>query len=168
MAAVSVAQYFKLSIKQIKNGIKKLEQVKGRLYAEKFDNLLLIDDTYNANPTSMEAAIELVKNIKLYKIKTLVIGDMFELGIQASDSHKNLASLIIKSKINNVLMVGKLMSVLDKELKNASVNKAHFKTRRELNSYIKKNDFSDQVVLIKGSRGMKMEMFVEQIRDKAA
>ncbi len=93
---------------------------------------------------------------------------MFELGKKASDSHKNLAVLVLKNKINNVLMIGKLMSVLDNELKKTKVNGIYFKNRKALNTFIKRNDFSDQVILVKGSRGMRMEEFVEQIRNKAA
>ena len=168
LAAIAIAQHLKLSVKQIKTGITKLDQVKGRLFTELSNSFMLIDDTYNSNPASMEAAIDLLKNIKSYKVKTLIIGDMFELGKKASESHKNLAVLVLKNKINNVLMIGKLMSTLDNALKKTKVNRIYFKNRRALNSFIKKNDFSDQVILVKGSRGMRMEEFVEQIRNKAA
>ena len=60
------------------------------------------------------------------------------------------------------------MSHLDIALKKTKVNRIYFKNRRALNSFINKNDFSDQVILVKGSRGMRMEEFVEQIRNKAA
>ena len=168
LAAIAIAQHLNLSVKQIKTGVAKLEQVKGRLFTELSHKFILIDDTYNSNPTSMEAAIDLLNNITSYKIKTLIIGDMFELGKKSSDSHKKLAILILKNKINNVLMIGKLMSHLDIALKKTNVNRIYFKDRRALNSFIIKNDFSDQVILVKGSRGMRMEEFVEQIRNKAA
>jgi len=170
LAAIAIAQHLKLSVKQIKNGVSKLKQIPGRLSVQKFNNMMLIDDTYNANPASMEAAIILLKNIKSYKVKTIVIGDMFELGREAVDYHKSLVELIVKNKINNVLMIGKLMGHLDEELqkRKTSININYFKNRRALKSFVNKNDFSEQVVLVKGSRGMKMEEFAEQIRNKAA
>ena len=168
LSAIAIAQYLKLSVTQIKNGIGKLNQVPGRLNTIVFDNFTLIDDTYNSNPTSMEAAIELLQSIKSYEIKTLIIGDMFELGENAIVLHKALASLILKGKISNVLMLGKMMSNLDKELGQIKINSIYFKNRKALNSYIIKNDFSNQVILVKGSRGMRMEEFVNQIINKAA
>lgn len=170
LSAIAVAQHLKLSIKHIKSGVSKLKQIPGRLSVQKFDNMMLIDDTYNANPASMEAAIILLKGIKSYKIKTIIIGDMFELGSQAVTYHKSLAALITKNKINNVMMIGKLMSHLDKELRKIKtrININYFKNRRALKSFINKNDFSGQVILVKGSRGMKMEEFAEQVRNKAA
>lgn len=170
LAAIAVAQHLKLSVKQIKSGVSKLEQIPGRLSVQKFNNMMLIDDTYNANPASMEAAIILLKEIKSYKVKTIIIGDMFELGSQAVAYHKSLAGLITKNKINNVMMIGKLLTHLDKELQKikTSININYFKNRRALKSFINKNDFSGQVILVKGSRGMKMEEFAEQIRNKAA
>ena len=168
LAAIAISQHLNLSVKHIKTGVAKLDQVKGRLYTEISNDFMLIDDTYNSNPASMVVAIDLLKNIKSYKVKTLIIGDMLELGNKASDLHKNLAVLILKYKINNVLMIGKLMSTLDSALTKTKVNRIYFKNRKALNSFIKKNDFSNQVILVKGSRGMKMEEFVEQIRNKAA
>ncbi len=170
LAAITIAMHLKLSVKQIKNGVSKLKQIPGRLYVQKYNDLILVDDTYNANPASMESAIILIKNIKSYKTKTIIIGDMFELGSKASLYHKNLAQLIVKHKINNILLIGNLMAYLYQELQksNASINISYFKNRKALKLFINKNEFSQQVVLVKGSRGMKMEEFAELIRDKAA
>ena len=168
LSAIAIAQHLKLSMTQIKSGVGKLNQVPGRLETKVFNKLMIIDDTYNSNPASMEAAIELLTKIKSYKIKTLIIGDMFELGENAEEHHKDLVSLIIKSRIGNVLMLGKMMSNLNKELELTKINSLHFKSRKALSSFILKNYFSNQVILVKGSRGMKMEEFVDQIINKAA
>jgi UDP-N-acetylmuramoyl-tripeptide--D-alanyl-D-alanine ligase len=167
LAAVAVALHLGVTQKQIKAGISKVEQVKGRLFVEQLNNMTLIDDTYNANPDSMTAAIDLLKKIKTYSTKTLIIGDMFELGEDAALIHSQLSHIILKSKIKNVLMHGKLMKHLSAVLEGKKINSKHFSTRRQLKTYIEKNDFSNQVILVKGSRGMKMEDFVEQIREKA-
>ncbi len=166
LASVGVAMHLGVSSTKIKSGISKVKQVKGRLYVEPLSNLTLIDDTYNSNPTSMEAAIELLKKIKTYPTKTLIIGDMGELGENAELIHAQLAHLILKSKIHNVLTHGKLMENLFNELQNKKINSKHFATRRLLKVFIDKNNFDNQIILIKGSRGMRMEEFVEQIRSK--
>jgi len=166
LAAIAVALYLGVSKTQIQKAIKKLNQVKGRLFVETFQIATLIDDTYNANPASMVAAIDLLKKIKTYQLKTLIIGDMFELGENALEIHRELATIIIKSKIQNVFMIGKLMKTLSSEMQNTNINWAHFRTRKHLASFINKTEFKNQVVLVKGSRGMKMEEFVTQIREK--
>ena len=166
LAAVGIALYLGVSKKQIQNGIKKNNQVSGRLFVEAFQTTTLIDDTYNANPTSMVAAIDLLKRIKTYQLKTLIIGDMFELGENAVQIHREFATIIMKSKVQNVFMIGKLMKSLSSELQNKNINWAHFKTRKHLASFLNKTEFKNQVVLVKGSRGMKMEEFVTQIREK--
>ncbi|MEN8191941.1 MAG: UDP-N-acetylmuramoyl-tripeptide--D-alanyl-D-alanine ligase [Bacteroidota bacterium] len=168
LAAIAIAQFLKLSTRQIKSGVGKLEQIKGRLSTEFLNGLILIDDTYNSNPSSMETAIDLLKRIKKHKTKTLILGDMFELGEKSVEYHKNLHILISKSKIQNVLLLGKMMSSLDKKLKKAKINSTHFSNRLGLKSYINKSDLTNQVVLVKGSRGMRMEDFVKQIREQAA
>ncbi len=166
LASVSVAMHLGVSPKQIRNGISKVKQVKGRLFVEEFKNLTLVDDTYNSNPASMEAAIDLLKRINTYSIKTLIIGDMFELGESAYKIHAQLAQSILKNKVTNVFMLGNLMEGLDVVLQNKKINSQHFATRRLLKLFIEKANFDNQVVLIKGSRGMRMEEFVEQIREK--
>ncbi len=166
LASVGIALHLGVSPKQIRNGISKVKQVKGRLFVEELENIILIDDTYNSNPTSMEAAIDLLKRVKTHSTKTLIIGDMFELGESAYKIHSQLAKVILKSKITNVFMLGRLMESLAKSLDNESINSKHFATRRMLKIFIEKNNFENQVVLVKGSRGMRMEDFVEQIREK--
>lgn len=165
LAATSIALYLGVSQRMIKSGIKKLQQIKGRLFLEKFKNFILIDDTYNSNPTSVKAAIELLNRIKLYKIKSLIIGDMYELGEDSEKMHSELAKQIIKNKINNVFIIGKMMKTLYLELENKHTNAVYFPSRKALYKFIGKYNYSEQIVLVKGSRGMKMEDFVNQIRE---
>jgi UDP-N-acetylmuramoyl-tripeptide--D-alanyl-D-alanine ligase len=164
LAAITIAIHLGIPVKSIKSGIAKVAQVKGRLFVEQLPKITLIDDTYNSNPASVASAIELVKKIKTYKLKTLILGDMFELGKNEKAIHKQLAEQIIKNKIQNVFTHGKLMKTLSDTLANTNINSKHFLQRRHLKSFIAKENMSEQVVLVKGSRGMKMEEFAEQIR----
>jgi UDP-N-acetylmuramoyl-tripeptide--D-alanyl-D-alanine ligase len=164
LAAVSVCIKLGLNEKQILSGIKKIEAVKGRLQTETFSKMILINDTYNANPESMKAAIDVIKKIKVYKNKYLVLGDMFELGEKAVAYHKELAELISSVKPVKVLLIGKFMKYLTTELKAKSVSFKHFSDRNKMSQTLSNYDFSNSIVLVKGSRGMKMEEMVEAIK----
>ncbi|MCK9280262.1 MAG: UDP-N-acetylmuramoyl-tripeptide--D-alanyl-D-alanine ligase [Melioribacteraceae bacterium] len=165
LAAVAIALNLDLTVKEIKSAAKILIPAKGRLEAKPLKDMLLIDDTYNSNPESSKAAIELVAKIKLYKNKFLILGDMFELGRQSKKMHESLSEIIIKHNFNGVLLIGKAMKHLHNKLKKEKQITIYCKERTELSDLINKLDLSESVVLIKGSRGMKMEQFVKQIEN---
>lgn len=166
LAAVTIALNLDLTIKEIKAATKKIVPAKGRLEAKQLNDILLIDDTYNSNPESTKAAIELTAKIKKYKNRFLILGDMFELGRASKKMHESLSGDIAKYKFNGVLLIGKEMKHLYNRLKKEKQITLYFKERNELSDFINKLDLSESVVLVKGSRGMKMEEFVKQIEDE--
>jgi UDP-N-acetylmuramoyl-tripeptide--D-alanyl-D-alanine ligase len=167
VAAAAVALELGLSKEKIVSGTKKLKPVNKRLNVRRFRHFILIDDTYNANPESMKYAIELMTKMKVYKNKTAVLGDMFELGKEAIKLHESLGSVIKKNGIDNVLTIGKSMKYLSEKLATQKINSIHFSDKESLNDYLKEFDFKKSVVLVKGSRGMKMEDFVKTIESRA-
>jgi len=152
----------------IVKGVKELSPVKGRLNVSTFNDIILIDDTYNSNPASIDAALSVLSKIKTFKNRILILGDMFELGTDSKKLHKSLAKNINKLRNCVVLLIGKNMTALFNELRKDKNNVEYFTQRKLLNKYLSNNDLSDNVILVKGSRGMKMEEFVETIRSKAA
>lgn len=165
-AAIVIALKLGLTKREILNGITKITPVKQRLNAKIFENVLLIDDTYNANPQSMRAAFEAVKMISLYPPKIAILGDMFELGTESQKEHELLAVSIKKNKIGEVYLLGKEMKFLAEKLQGEKIICKHFATREKLGNFIEKYALQNSVVLVKGSRGMKMEEFVYQIERK--
>lgn len=165
-AAIVIALKLGLTKREILNGIDKIKPVKQRLNVKEFENVLLIDDTYNANPQSMKAAFEAVKMISLYPKKIAVLGDMFELGVESKNEHERLAASIKKNKINEVYLLGKQMKNLAEKLKDEKIVCGHFSTREKLGSFLTDYSLQNLVVLVKGSRGMKMEVFVNQLERK--
>ncbi len=165
LSAVSIALMLSLKKKEIQKGIKKLRPIQGRLNPIVGKNSLIIDDTYNSNPESVKAAVKVLKKVRKYKKKILLLGDMFELGKSGVELHKSLANMLKKEKKITVLLIGKLMKELFKELINDKPNVAYFSSRKKLNEYLGKTDFNNVAVLVKGSRGMKMEAFVAELRD---
>ncbi len=166
LAASAVALHEGVGKHDIIDGIKSLQSPKQRLEPKEFSKGLLLDDTYNANPESMLSAFEVLRNIKTYKNKWLILGDMFELGESSGKMHQALAAPLMKIDDIRVLTIGDQMYNLFKELKRYYVPVWHAHTRETLLSNIAETDFSNSVVLVKGSRGMRMEEFVGVIMEK--
>ena len=168
LAAVAAAILLGMRKPNLLKGINELSAVKGRLEVTTLSEIILIDDTYNSNPASIDAALSVLSKIKIYKHRILILGDMFELGANSKKLHKSLAHNISKLKNCVVLLIGKNMTALFNELSKDKNNVEYFTQRRFLNKYLSNNDLSGNTILVKGSRGMKMEEFVETIRSKAA
>lgn len=167
VAACSVALEMGLSFEQINQSIKRFKTPPGRLNVYEYKNFILIDDTYNANPDSTKAAIELAGTIKSFKRKILISGDMLELGRKTRKLHEGLKEVIAKSRIDEVYTLGPMMKFLNKKLKPRKIISRHFAHRNQLKNFISDMKIDDSVILVKGSRGMKMEEFVSAIKRKA-
>ena len=114
----------------------------------------LIDDTYNANPDSVKNSIDLLSNYK--KNTVLVLGDMLELGKHKKKLHKEVGKYAKEKGIKALIGYGKLAEEM---VKGYGERGFFFENEKDLKSYLKKNITSKDVILIKGSRGMKMERF---------
>lgn len=165
LAVCAVAFKLGLTDEEILKGANKLQDTKGRLHVTRFENFMLIDDAYNSNPTSVEAAVEVLENISRYNKKVLILGDMLELGKKTEKLHKGLSKIIPNKKFYTVLTIGSLMINLHNGLKK-NILKKHFDTRTELISFLKSYDFNDSAVVVKGSRDMNMKEFVKIIADR--
>lgn len=165
LAVCAVAFKLGLTDGEILSGAEKLHDSKGRMQAEKLNGFLLFNDTYNSNPSSVEAGVEVLENITCYQKKLIVLGDMLELGDKTAKLHKDLSKVIPNRKNYSVLTIGSLMENLSKNLKK-NIYRKHFKSRDDLKSFLKKYDLNDSAVLVKGSRGMKMEEFANIIAER--
>lgn len=166
LSAVSAAIAVGLTKKEIVEGTKKISPVKGRLEPYIAESTMLIDDSYNSNPDSVKAAIDVLKDVKNYKRKIMILGDMLELGKRKEKLHAELREPIMKGKIDEVYMHGKLMNYLYDALPSTKIATLHFSLRESLRRFVSLMDINDAVILVKGSRGMKMEEFVEIIKKR--
>ena len=115
----------------------------------------LIDDSYNANPDSAKKSIDL---LSCYKKRTFfILGDMLELGRYRKKLHKNIGEYANAKGIDFLIGYGKLTK---HAIESFGKNGIFFKKEEELKTYLKENVTSKDVILIKGSRGMKMERFI--------
>jgi len=128
-------------------------------------NLTIIDDSYNASPTSTIAAIDYLNDIKRSNSTSnvaIILGDMFELGEREITEHVNIGDNLANSNIDKILLVGNLMKNINKDsLKNEVF---YFDNSDEAANNINSIISNGDIILIKGSRAMKMEKIIEKIK----
>jgi UDP-N-acetylmuramoyl-tripeptide--D-alanyl-D-alanine ligase len=158
LAAATCAYQLKIHPTKIKQGIENVNPIPGRLELKKGrQGAAIIDDTYNANPSAFQSAIEVLDGFQGKKI--LVIGDMAELGENSRIYHQELSRLIKETKIDITLGVGKFVKEVIKLLDGKN---AWFNSKDELVTYLY-SCMKDSTILVKGSRSMKMEKIVEKL-----
>jgi len=149
LAAVTIGGYFGLTNSQVKKGLENYVPQNNRSQLTVTEHNKLVVDTYNANPTSMQAAILNFAQLEVDH-KTLILGDMFELGEQSAAEHQNIVNLLEQNKFKNVLLVGK-------DFNKTRNSYPCFENVSQLIGYVKENPLTNNYILIKGSRGMKLE-----------
>jgi UDP-N-acetylmuramoyl-tripeptide--D-alanyl-D-alanine ligase len=122
----------------------------------------IILDAYNANPTSMLAALEFFKSSKINLPKVLILGDMFELGEHSQREHSEIIKWINEnfSEDTLVYLVGKEFLTACKNF-NLSNNTQCFLSTQELKTFLNSNPIKGKIILIKASRGMQLEKIME-------
>jgi UDP-N-acetylmuramoyl-tripeptide--D-alanyl-D-alanine ligase len=157
VAAIVVGNRFKISISNIRKGIASYVPSNNRsqiITTEKGNTVWL--DAYNANPSSVEMAVRTFE--KMPGDKVILLGDMFELGAYEKEEHQAIADLCGNAKVSECYLIGEAFN-------RTNTNKSHvmkFMTKEEALPVIRKKKYSGAVVLIKGSRGMKMEDFLQE------
>ena len=155
--ATSIGLYFNISIEKIKEAISNYIPSNNRSQIIEKNNKLIILDAYNANPTSMISAINSL--IKKQGNKSVILGDMFELGNQSEKEHHDLIDFCVKNNFENIFLIGNEFF----KQKDKFEIPFFYKTKDELNKHIKKFPITSKYILIKGSRGMRMENLINII-----
>jgi len=157
-AALTIGIYFKLSPLQLKNGIEAYVPENNRSQIiQKISNEILLD-AYNANPSSMDVALENFKGIQ-NQHKLAILGDMFELGTTSAKEHLAVVNQAILTKDCSFYFVGSHFF----EQKIHHPNLLFFETFQDLQIHLEKTTISNTSILIKGSRGMALERVLEFI-----
>ena len=153
-AAISIASYFKVDLMAIKKGIENYIPNNNRSQIITVGSNKVVLDAYNANPTSMQAALNNFSKLKSTN-KIVILGDMFELGSEAEAEHQNIAGLSLKLGFDKIYLVGEnfykteLLSDRIEKHPSFAAFKENFKKPENAN------------LLIKGSRGMALERTLE-------
>ena len=155
MSAIAVGKYFKVPGDKIKVALENYVPSQNRSQYISYKGGKIILDAYNANPSSMEAALNNLFSIP-HLNKIAILGDMFELGDEAPFEHKKIADFADNPSLSRVILIGKNFEQIASEKKWV-----HFNTAKEAKNYFDSLPFSTSLLLVKGSRGMKLETLVE-------
>ncbi|MBT5410565.1 MAG: UDP-N-acetylmuramoyl-tripeptide--D-alanyl-D-alanine ligase [Nitrosomonadales bacterium] len=161
-AAVSVANALELPTETIIKGMKTIDSIEGRLEVKiTASNIKIIDDTYNSNPSSMMMAIDVLDQFKQKKI--LIVGDMAELGPLSKKYHTDIGHYILEKNIDLVMGIGNMTKHLIDVLGTKGL---WYPSKEDLLNETNKILKKDTVVLVKGSRFMRMEEIVDGINEQ--
>ncbi|ACI19321.1 UDP-N-acetylmuramoyl-tripeptide--D-alanyl-D-alanine ligase [Dictyoglomus thermophilum] len=131
------------------------------------DGLVIIDDTYNANPDSMKTAIEYLELLDVPGRKVALLGDMLELGNYSIEGHKEVIEEVLKRNIDVIVLYGQEMKKALDEFEKIDWSKVHWSDNpEEIKSILRRSLQPKDTVLIKGSRAMRMEDFVKFLEDE--
>lgn len=162
LAALLIGKELGLSIEDMQRGLKSVQLTDMRMQVVETDGPTFINDAYNAAPTSMRAAIQFLKDADFGKAKWLVLGDMLELGDQELAYHRNLASDISADAFRGVLLLGTRMKELYEALQPTFGDNVYWsEDMADVQNHLKQHVSKGELVLLKGSRGMKVERAME-------
>ncbi len=153
LAAVAIGRYFGVKSPKICEAIENYIPTNNRSQLKKTDKNTLIIDAYNANPTSMDAALRNFAKMN-FPNKTLILGDMRELGKNTAMEHQKIADMVSSKDFQNVFLIGDNFS-------NIRSSYPRFHTLDDFITYLKDHPLSDKYILIKGSRGIQLEKCVD-------
>jgi UDP-N-acetylmuramoyl-tripeptide--D-alanyl-D-alanine ligase len=170
LAAAAVGHLLGVSPAEIKAGLETFEPIWGRMnILQTASGIHVIDDTYNANPDSMKAAITTLKSLSANNRSVFVAGDMLELGAQAESLHRQVGAWAATADINKLWVTGEYADAVAAGAKDAGMKSENIfigsqeTIRNTLKDCLKPGDW----VLVKGSRGARMDNIVTGIKEWA-
>ncbi len=155
-AALCIGKFFGVDAREANNAIRLYESSNMRSQIIKKETNTIILDAYNANPSSMQAAIENIARMKASR-KVLILGDMFELEDESEKEHRMLGALIMERNFKEVYLCGELTKATHELIPFAK----HFTKKEDLLNELKQSPISNATILVKASRGIGLESVVE-------
>ena len=151
VAAICIGSFFKLSPEQINQGIKAYIPQNNRSQILKTERNTVICDYYNANPSSMMVALDNLQEVDA-KYKVMILGDMFELGIESLREHRLVLEKAMQTSSTRRIFIGEEFFKM-----RADVNAEFYKNTMDASLALENKAPTGSTVLLKGSRGMKLE-----------
>ena len=168
LAAAAVGFVHNVGLENIKKGLEAFRGFPMRMEICPIDDTIkIINDSYNANPLSMKKAAETLSGIDKKGRSFFVAGDMLELGDASKEAHEDLGRFIAGQSIDFLIVVGELASSIGKGALESGMKEERVlicNTLKEASGILDEQLKSDDIVLIKGSRGMRMEKIIEELK----
>ena len=165
LAALATGHSLGISGKDMNRGLENYQQIPQRNEQIHYEGVTLINDSYNANPQSMREALKTLSEFNIQGKRFLIIGDMLELGPLSESAHHELGQEITLSNVDHLVTVGPLASLVAESAKKNSrhpLQIGKFNTHAEAVNYLLRNVKKGDCLLIKGSRGAKMENVIQE------
>lgn len=165
LAAAAVGLTMGLTMEQIRAGIEKLQSLGGRFHIIEKGNMLIIDDCYNANPVSMKASLDVLKDAEHRKVA--ILGDMFELGENAAELHASVGCHAAENEIDLLICVGDASRhMAEAAFQTGGCGEVlQVPTLAALLEVLPKLIQEDDTILVKASHGMHFEKVVERLQE---
>ena len=157
-AAIAMGCFFEVSLENIKKGIASYTPNNNRSQIIQKGSNTIILDAYNANPSSMEVALDNF-NSMISPLKIVILGDMFELGVHSKSEHQAVIDEVNSLNFSSAYYVGSHFFELASDSSKANFFKTTESFRNQLQSLV----FKDALILIKGSRGMALESILDSL-----
>lgn len=165
LAATAVGKLFEMSDEKIARGLAGLKAVGGRNNVIYMGDKTIIDDCYNANPTSTKAAIDMLAKVEGTKVA--IIGDMFELGTNEARYHFDLGGYVVHSMIDKIICIGELSkNTYEGAMKAKAASAYYFETVDKALSELDGILASGDTILVKASNGMKFSRIVDFLKNE--
>lgn len=153
LAAVTIGKYFGVKTDKINKALNEYIPTNNRSQLKETDKNKLIIDAYNANPTSMQAALHNFMKLDAPN-KVLILGDMRELGNESKMEHQKIADMVSTDNFKEAYFIGENFS-------QTNTSFPRFRKLDDFTDYLKKNPLFDRFILIKGSRGLQLEKCID-------
>lgn len=165
LIAIAVGRYFKVSCRSIRRSLGAFRPTAMRLDLKEMRGFSVIDDSYNSNPLSMQRALEAIGAFPAGS-KWIVSGDMLELGPGSVDFHKEIGEMVAGSRASGLVTIGELSRHTIERARAKGMDDTrlwHCTTHDEIAAVLRRVVKRGDVVLLKGSRSMKMERVLEKL-----
>jgi UDP-N-acetylmuramoyl-tripeptide--D-alanyl-D-alanine ligase len=163
MLAVAAGRVFGLSLEECAVGLASTPLTKARLQIKEIDGIQFIDDSYNANPDSMKAALRTLVELDSEGRRLAVLGEMGELGAESERGHREVGEAAAALRIDELIAVGSVGAAIARAAEKAGLAKSiAVASPKEAAALLQKNAAPGDLVLVKGSRSARMERVLEE------